>query len=57
MEQRPGFEKITIILSHHDVAAALTKVKNRKAPGNSGILTEMVKIVINNANKLTYSCV
>ena len=48
VEQRPVFEKIPTIPSNHDVAAALAKVKNREAPGNSGILPEMVTMGINN---------
>ena len=48
VEQRPVFEKIATIPSNHDVAAALAKVKNREAPGNSGILPEMVTMGINN---------
>ena len=48
MEQRPVFEKIAAIPSNKEVAAALAKVKNGKAPGSSGILPEMIKVGINN---------
>ena len=49
VEQKPVFEKIAAIPSNNDVAAAaLAKVKNRKAPGSSGILPEMVKMGMNN---------
>ena len=39
---------IAAIPTNNDVAAALTKVKNRKTPRSSGILPEMVKMGINN---------
>ena len=42
------FEKIAAIPSKNDVAAALAKVRNRKAPGSSGILPEMVKMGMDN---------
>ncbi|XP_065886632.1 uncharacterized protein [Dysidea avara] len=48
LEQRPVFEKIAAIPSNNDVTAALAKVRNRKAPGSSGILPEMVKMGMNN---------
>ena len=53
VEQRPVIEKIAAIPSNNDVAAALAKVKNRKAPGSSGILPKMVKMGINNGELLT----
>ena len=43
------FEKIAVIPSSNEVAAALAKVKNRKAPGTSGILPKMVKMGMNNS--------
>ena len=48
MKQRPVFEDIAAVPSSHDVAVALVRVKNRKAPGSSGILPEMVKVGIDN---------
>ena len=48
LEQRPVFEKIAAIPSNNDVAVALAKVRNRKAPGSLGILPEMVKMGMNN---------
>ena len=34
VEQRPLFEEIAAVPSSHDVAVALARVKNRKAPGS-----------------------
>ena len=43
LEQRPVRIDIAAVPSALDIAATLAKVKNRKAPGSSGILLEMVK--------------
>ena len=43
LEQRPVRVDIAAVHFAFDIDAALTKVKNQKAPGSSGILPEMVK--------------
>ena len=49
LEKRSVFEMVAAFPTNNDVAAAaLAKVKNRKAPGSAVILPEMVKMGMNN---------